>query len=145
VLDEMDRTWLPVVNSWRLNERHYGALQDSTRPSGQAVWRCASADLAAQLRHGAAGASAHRPALRARRRALRKLAPEQVPLTECLKDTVARVMPFWNEALALRCFWANAWWLLPTATQSGAGQVPRQHLRQRHRGPEYPQWYSAGL
>jgi 2,3-bisphosphoglycerate-dependent phosphoglycerate mutase len=101
VLDEMDRTWLPVVNNWRLNERHYGALQglnkaDTAKKYGDAqvlMWR-RSYDTPP-------------PALeptdtRCERADLRyaKLAPEQIPLTECLKDTVARVMPFWNEALA---------------------------------------------
>jgi 2,3-bisphosphoglycerate-dependent phosphoglycerate mutase len=100
-LDTMDRTWLPVVNSWRLNERHYGALQglnkaDMAKQYGDAqvlVWR-RSYDTPP-------------PALeptdpRCERSDVRyaKLSPEQVPLTECLKDTVARVMPFWNEVLA---------------------------------------------
>jgi len=101
VLDEMDRTWLPVVNSWRLNERHYGALQglnkaEVAKQYGDAqvlIWR-RSYDTAP-------------PALeptdpRCERGDVRyaRLAPGQVPLTECLKDTVARVMPFWNESLA---------------------------------------------
>jgi 2,3-bisphosphoglycerate-dependent phosphoglycerate mutase len=101
ILDEMDRTWLPVVNSWRLNERHYGALQglnkaEVAKQYGEAqvlLWR-RSYDTPP-------------PALtptdpRCERSDLRyaKLQPDQIPLTECLKDTVARVMPFWNEALA---------------------------------------------
>ena len=101
VLDEMDRTWLPVVHSWRLNERHYGALQglnkaDMARKFGDEqvlVWR-RSYDTPP-------------PALepddpRSERADIRyaKLQPGQVPLTECLKDTVARVLPFWNEAMA---------------------------------------------
>ena len=100
-LDEMDRTWLPVVNSWRLNERHYGALQglnkmETARQYGDAqvlIWR-RSYDTPP-------------PALeptdpRSERGDVRyaRLRPEQIPLTECLKDTVERVMPFWNEALA---------------------------------------------
>ena len=100
-LDEMDRTWLPVVNSWRLNERHYGALQglnkaETARQYGEAqvlIWR-RSYDTPP-------------PALaptdpRSERSDVRyaRLKPEQIPLTECLKDTVQRVMPFWNEALA---------------------------------------------
>ncbi|MGA0610214.1 2,3-diphosphoglycerate-dependent phosphoglycerate mutase [Caldimonas sp. KR1-144] len=100
-LDKMDRTWLPVVKDWRLNERHYGALQglnkaDMARQYGDEqvlVWR-RSYDTPP-------------PALeptdpRSERADLRyaKLAPEQVPLTECLKDTVARVLPLWNETLA---------------------------------------------
>jgi 2,3-bisphosphoglycerate-dependent phosphoglycerate mutase len=100
-LDEMDRTWLPVVHSWRLNERHYGALQGLNK-----------ADMAKQF--GEAQVLAWRrsydtppPALdatdpRSERADLRyaKLQPDQVPLTECLKDTVARVLPYWNEAVA---------------------------------------------
>ncbi len=101
VLDEMDRTWLPVVHSWRLNERHYGALQglnkaDTAKLYGDAqvlVWR-RSYDTPP-------------PALeptdpRSERGDIRyaRLSPEQIPLTECLKDTVERVLPYWNESLA---------------------------------------------
>jgi 2,3-bisphosphoglycerate-dependent phosphoglycerate mutase len=101
VLDEMDRTWLPVAHSWRLNERHYGALQglnkaDMAKKFGEQqvlVWR-RSYDVPP-------------PALdpadpRSERGDLRyaRLNPEDIPLTECLKDTVARVLPFWNEAMA---------------------------------------------
>ena len=100
-LDEMDRTWLPVVHSWRLNERHYGALQglnkgDTAKKYGDEqvlVWR-RSYDVPP-------------PALeptdpRCERSDLRyaKLQPDQIPLTECLKDTVARVLPFWNASMA---------------------------------------------
>ncbi|MEN9587357.1 MAG: hypothetical protein RIT15_932 [Pseudomonadota bacterium] len=100
-LDEMDRTWLPMVHSWRLNERHYGALQglnkaDMAKQYGDAqvlVWR-RSYDTPP-------------PALevtdpRSERGDLRyaKLKPEQIPLTECLKDTVERVMPLWEESIA---------------------------------------------
>ena len=100
-LDTMQRTWLPVVNDWRLNERHYGALQglnkaDMARQYGDEqvlIWR-RSYDTPP-------------PALeptdpRCERSDLRyaRLAPGEVPLTECLKDTVARVLPFWHEVLA---------------------------------------------
>ena len=100
-LDELDRTWLPVLHDWRLNERHYGALQglnkaETARQYGDAqvlTWR-RSYDTPP-------------PALepsdpRGQRADLRyaKLAPERIPLTECLKDTVARVLPCWNERLA---------------------------------------------
>jgi 2,3-bisphosphoglycerate-dependent phosphoglycerate mutase len=100
-LDEMDRTWLPMVHSWRLNERHYGALQglnkaDMAKQYGDAqvlVWR-RSYDTPP-------------PALevtdpRSERGDVRyaKLKPEQIPLTECLKDTVERVMPLWEESIA---------------------------------------------
>jgi 2,3-bisphosphoglycerate-dependent phosphoglycerate mutase len=100
-LDTLDRTWLPVQNDWRLNERHYGALQglnkaDTARKYGDdqvLVWR-RSYDVPP-------------PALepndpRSERGDLRyaSLLPGQVPLTECLKDTVARVLPCWDERLA---------------------------------------------
>jgi 2,3-bisphosphoglycerate-dependent phosphoglycerate mutase len=101
VLDEMDRTWLPVVNSWRLNERHYGALQGLNK--GETAKKFGDEQVLAWRR----SYDTPPPALeatdpRCERTDLRyaKLQPEQVPLTECLKDTVARVMPFWNEALA---------------------------------------------
>jgi 2,3-bisphosphoglycerate-dependent phosphoglycerate mutase len=100
-LDELDRTWLPVVHAWRLNERHYGALQGLNK-----------ADMARE--YGDQQVLAWRrsydtppPALepddpRGQRHDIRyaKLRPEDIPLTECLKDTVARVLPCWNESIA---------------------------------------------
>ncbi len=100
-LDEMDRTWLPVVHSWRLNERHYGALQglnkaDMAKQYGDAqvlVWRRSYDTPPPALQ-------ANDP--RSERGDIRyaKLQPGQIPLTECLKDTVERVMPLWTESLA---------------------------------------------
>ena len=100
-LDEMDRTWLPVVNDWRLNERHYGALQglnkaETARQYGDEqvlVWR-RSYDTPPPVLD-AADPRGQRGDLR-----YAKLAPDQIPLTECLKDTVARVLPCWHERLA---------------------------------------------
>ena len=101
VLDEMDRTWLPVVNSWRLNERHYGARQGLNKAE------VAKEYGDAQVLQWRRSYDTPPPALaptdpRCERGDLRyaKLAPDQVPLTECLKDTVARVLPYWNEVLA---------------------------------------------
>ena len=101
VLDQMDRTWLPVVNDWRLNERHYGALQglnkaETAKKFGDEqvlVWR-RSYDSPPPLLDAADPRSERGDPRYA------KLAPGQVPLTECLKDTVDRVLPFWNECLA---------------------------------------------
>ena len=100
-LDEMDRPWLPVVNSWRLNERHYGGLQglnkaETAKQYGDEqvlVWRRSYDTPPPEL-------DANDP--RGQRQDIRyaKLQPDQIPLTECLKDTVARVLPFWNEAMA---------------------------------------------
>ena len=100
-LDEMDRTWLPVVHSWRLNERHYGALQglnkaDTAQKYGDAqvlVWRRSYDTPPPALE--ASDPRSERADVRYAR-----LKPEQIPLTECLKDTVERVLPFWNEAIA---------------------------------------------
>jgi 2,3-bisphosphoglycerate-dependent phosphoglycerate mutase len=100
-LDEMDRTWLPVVHSWRLNERHYGALQglnkaDMAKQYGEAqvlVWRRSYDTPPPSL-------EATDPRCERSDPRYAKLQLDQVPLTECLKDTVARVMPFWNESVA---------------------------------------------
>ena len=100
-LDELDRTWLPVVHAWRLNERHYGALQglnkaDMARQYGDEqvlVWRRSYDTPPPAL-------EADDP--RSERSDIRyaRLRPEDIPLTECLKDTVARVLPFWNDSIA---------------------------------------------
>ena len=101
VLDEMDRTWLPVVNSWRLNERHYGALQGLNK--GETAKQYGDEQVLVWRRSYDTPPPALEPTdPRSERNDLRyaKLQPDQIPLTECLKDTVARVMTFWNEALA---------------------------------------------
>jgi 2,3-bisphosphoglycerate-dependent phosphoglycerate mutase len=100
-LDTLERTWLPVHHDWRLNERHYGALQglnkaDMARQYGDEqvlLWR-RSYDTPPPVLD-AADPRGQRADPR-----YAKLAPEQIPLTECLKDTVARVLPCWNERLA---------------------------------------------
>jgi 2,3-bisphosphoglycerate-dependent phosphoglycerate mutase len=100
-LDVMDRTWLPITNDWRLNERHYGALQglnkaETAKQYGDEqvlVWR-RSYDVPPPALDPNDGRS-ERSDLR-----YAKLAASQVPLTECLKDTVARVLPCWDDTLA---------------------------------------------
>jgi 2,3-bisphosphoglycerate-dependent phosphoglycerate mutase len=100
-LDEMDRPWLPTVKSWRLNERHYGALQglnkaETARKFGDEqvlVWR-RSYDVPPPA------LAADDPRCERADPRYARLRPEQVPLTECLKDTVDRVLPYWNESLA---------------------------------------------
>ena len=100
-LDQMDRTWLPVEKDWRLNERHYGALQglnksDMAKQYGDEqvlVWRRSYNTPPPALAPGD-------PRSERSDRRYADLKPDQIPLTECLKDTVARVMPFWNETLA---------------------------------------------
>ena len=100
-LDEMDRLWMPTVKHWRLNERHYGALQglnkaDMAKQYGDAqvlLWRRSYDVPPPPLEPGDARSE------RGDRR-YAHLTAEQVPLTECLKDTVARVLPYWNDTLA---------------------------------------------
>jgi 2,3-bisphosphoglycerate-dependent phosphoglycerate mutase len=100
-LDRMDRTWLPVVNDWRLNERHYGALQglnkaETAREYGDEqvlVWRRSYDTPPPALEPGDPRGQRDDPRYA-------RLSPGQIPLTECLKDTVARVLPLWHETLA---------------------------------------------
>jgi 2,3-bisphosphoglycerate-dependent phosphoglycerate mutase len=100
-LDELERTWLPVVKHWRLNERHYGALQglnkaDMAKQYGDEqvlVWRRSYDTPPPALEAGDPRGQRQDPRYA-------KLQPEDIPLTECLKDTVARVLPFWNESMA---------------------------------------------
>ena len=100
-LDEMDRTWLPVVHSWRLNERHYGGLQglnkaDMAKQYGDEqvlVWRRSYDTPPPALE--ATDARSERGDIR-----YASLKDGEVPLTECLKDTVARVIPYWNDTIA---------------------------------------------
>jgi 2,3-bisphosphoglycerate-dependent phosphoglycerate mutase len=100
-LDEMDLMWIPVRNSWRLNERHYGALQGLNKAETAArfgeqqvkIWR-RSYDIPPP----ALEASDPRHAGNDPR--YRELSKAELPLTECLKDTVARFLPLWNSAIA---------------------------------------------
>ena len=100
-LDEMDRTWLPIINDWRLNERHYGALQglnkaDTARRYGDEqvlIWR-RSYDIPPPVLDDDDPRGQHGDLRYA------GLAPDQIPRTECLKDTVQRVLPFWHERIA---------------------------------------------
>jgi 2,3-bisphosphoglycerate-dependent phosphoglycerate mutase len=100
-LDELNRTWLPVVNAWQLNERHYGALQglnkaETAREYGDTqvlAWRRSYDTPPPAL-------EASDPRCERSDPRYARLASSQVPLTECLKDTVARVLPYWNTTLA---------------------------------------------
>ena len=101
-LEEMDRLWLPVEKDWRLNERHYGSLQglnkaEMAQQFGEAqvlVWRRSYDTPPPALESGDP-----RDAANDRRYAA---VGHRVPRTECLKDTVERVVPYWNERIAPR-------------------------------------------
>ncbi len=100
-LERMDLMWIPVLHSWRLNERHYGALQGLNKAETAAkfgdeqvlAWR-RSYDVPPPA------LSADDPRCPGNDPRYSGLAPNQVPFTECLKDTVARVLPYWNQAIA---------------------------------------------
>ena len=100
-LDEMDLLWLPVYKSWRLNERHYGALQGLNKAETAAkygdkqvlTWR-RSYDIQPPA------LTADDPRYPGHDRRYADLAPQDVPFTECLKDTVARFLPLWHETIA---------------------------------------------
>jgi 2,3-bisphosphoglycerate-dependent phosphoglycerate mutase len=100
-LDELDQLWLPVERSWRLNERHYGALQGLNKAETAAqhgedqvkIWRRAYAIAPPPL---SANDERH-PSRDAR---YKDLSLADLPLTESLKDTVARFLPYWHESIA---------------------------------------------
>ena len=101
VLDKMDLMWLPVHHDWRLNERHYGALQGLNKAETAAQYGEAQVKLwrrSYDIQPPALAADDPRwPGLDPR---YQELAPRDIPLTECLKDTVARFLPYWHDAIA---------------------------------------------
>ena len=103
VLGEMDRMWLPVTHSWRLNERHYGNLQgwnkaETAEKYGEdqvKIWRRAYAIAPPPLAE-----DDPRLVEQLNNPRYANVPRAELPRTECLKDTVARVLPFWNETIA---------------------------------------------
>ncbi|HUW35695.1 MAG TPA: 2,3-diphosphoglycerate-dependent phosphoglycerate mutase [Rhodocyclaceae bacterium] len=101
VLEEMDRMWIPIHHSWRLNERHYGALQGLNKAETAAkfgeeqvlIWRRAYDTPPPALADGD-------PRLETDEPRYAGLAPGEFPRTECLKDTVHRFLPYWFETIA---------------------------------------------
>ena len=101
VLDEMDLMWIPVQRSWRLNERHYGALQglnkaETAAKFGEAqvkIWRRSYDIRPPELTEDDERYPGRDPRYR-------ELGKGDLPLTECLKDTVARFLPLWHSTIA---------------------------------------------
>ena len=101
MMDEMDLMWIPVIRDWRLNERHYGALQGLNKSEmaekfGEEqvkIWRRSYDTRPPELEKTDPRSPANDP----RYAELRK---DEIPLTECLKDTVARFLPCWHEVIA---------------------------------------------
>jgi len=101
VLDEMDLMWIPVYRSWRLNERHYGALQgffksEMAKEVGEEqvlIWRRSYDTPPPALKTSD-------PRYPGNEAKYGDLTADELPLTECLKDTVARVLPYWHEVIS---------------------------------------------
>src|SRR5208283_1073233 len=101
VLDEMDLMWIPVYRSWRLNERHYGALQGLNKSETAAkfgeeqvkIWRRSYDIPPPALTPDDPRYPGHDPRYK-------DLTAQELPLTECLKDTVNRFLPYWHATIA---------------------------------------------
>lgn len=101
VLDELDQMWLPVVRDWHLNERHYGALQGLNKSETAAkhgeeqvkIWRRSYDIPPPPLEPDDPRNASHD-------RRYAGLSPEEIPLTESLKETVARFVPYWENTIA---------------------------------------------
>lgn len=99
-LEDMDLMWIPVYRSWRLNERHYGALQglnklETVKKYGEEqvlIWRRSYAIQPPAL-------TADDPRFPGKDPRYKNLTKEELPLTECLKDTVDRFLPYWHETI----------------------------------------------
>ncbi len=99
-LDELDLMWIPVEHSWRLNERHYGALQGLNKAQTAAkygddqvlVWRRSYDEPPPALEKSDPRYPGADPRYRG-------LSSSEIPLTECLKDTVARFLPYWHDTI----------------------------------------------
>ncbi|MDZ7362896.1 MAG: 2,3-diphosphoglycerate-dependent phosphoglycerate mutase [candidate division KSB1 bacterium] len=100
VLSEMDLMWIPIYNSWRLNERHYGALQGLNKAEMAAqygeeqvhIWRRSYDIQPPALEVTDTRYPGHDPRYK-------NLSEKDIPRTECLKDTVARFLPYWHETI----------------------------------------------
>ena len=146
-LDELDMMWLPVERSWRLNERHYGALQGLDKAQTVAkhgaeqvkVWR-RSYDIPPPPL-----ATDHPQHPRFDRRYAGVPAGE-LPASESLKDTLARVLPFWNGRIASRAR-GRTQRAGRRARQQPArdGEDARRHQRRRHRRAEHPDRRAAAV
>ena len=101
VMDEMNLMWIPVIRDWRLNERHYGALQGLNKAETAAkygedqvkIWRRSYDTQPPALEESDPRFPGHDSRYAT-------LSKEELPLTECLKDTVARFLPLWNDEIA---------------------------------------------
>ncbi len=145
-LDAADRHWIPVHRSWRLNERHYGALQGKDKKQtleqyGEEqfmTWRRSFDVPPPPLDDDDEFSQAHDP----------RYADlgDELPRTECLKDVIARMLPYWESAVVpdLR---AGRTVLVAAHGNSlrGDREAPRRHQRRGHPRPQHPHRHAAGL
>jgi 2,3-bisphosphoglycerate-dependent phosphoglycerate mutase len=100
VLDEMEQTWIPVYRHWRLNERHYGALQGLNKAEMAEkygdeqvlIWRRSYDTPPPELKPDDPRYPGNDPRYK-------NMDPKDIPLSECLKDTVERFMPYWHDTI----------------------------------------------
>jgi 2,3-bisphosphoglycerate-dependent phosphoglycerate mutase len=101
IMDEMDLMWIPVIRDWRLNERHYGALQGLNKAETAAkhgeeqvkIWRRSYDIRPPALEESDERFPGHDPKYKT-------LSDDELPRTECLKDTVARFLPLWKNEIS---------------------------------------------
>jgi len=101
IMDEMDLMWIPVIRNWRLNERHYGALQGLNKAETAAkhgeeqvkIWRRSYDIQPPALEESDERFPGHDPKYKS-------LSDNELPRTECLKDTVARFLPLWENEIS---------------------------------------------
>ena len=145
-LDVADRHWIPVKRSWRLNERHYGALQGKDKKQtleeyGEEqfmLWRRSFDTPPPPIDDDDEFSQAGDP----------RYADlgDDMPRTECLKDVIARFLPYWEDSIVpdLTVGQDRAR-RRPRQQPARAGQAPRRDLRRGHRGAQHPDRDAAGL
>ena len=146
-LDELDLMWIPVHRSWRLNERHYGALQGLNKSETAAkfgeeqvkIWRRSYDIPPPALTPDDERYPGHDPRYQ-------HLTAQELPLTECLKDTVNRFLPLLaRHHRARRAAQARGAHRRPWQQPARAGEVSGRRFRSEHRGAEHPHRHAAGL
>ena len=133
-----DRQWIPVRRSWRLNERHYGALQGKDKKQtleqfGEEqfmIWRRSYDVPPPPIEPGSEFDQEGDP----------RYAVGDVPRTECLADVVARFLPYWESAIVPDLRSGKV-----VLLAAGAGEAPRRDLRRGHRRTEHPHGHPAAL
>ena len=145
-LEELDLVWIPVVNDWRLNERHYGALQGLNKTETAALHG------AEQVKIWRRSYDVQPPALKpddprhpSNDRRYAALPPGALPLTESLKDTIARVVPCWQNHCPVDPRREAGAHRRARQFAARARQIPRRDVRCGNRRAEYPDRCAAAL